>query len=158
MEGSPLCEGTPEERTCLIDPEIYVLDSVSVSLATGHPHCCCQASPAMHQYSPASHCDKSYYTGEKEPSYCAKPPTVANNPDLFPWPQTLLELIVLLTKHLPYNSMWVWIQLNNKETMPGFVGCQTLFNKKLFTGPLHITIWKDITGLILSFWYFQAQL
>lgn len=69
-------------REDVFDPEIYVLDSVSASPATGHPHHCCQAFPAMHRYSLASHCDKSYYTGEKYPSLCTKPPTAQNNPDL----------------------------------------------------------------------------
>lgn len=58
-------------REDVFDPKIYVLDSVSATPATRHPHRRCQAFPAMHPYSLASHCDKSYYTGEKvSPSLC----------------------------------------------------------------------------------------
>lgn len=97
-------------REDVFDPEIHVLDSVSALPATGHPHRCCQAFPAMHRYSLASHCDKSYYTGEKYPSHCAEPPTAQNNPDLFPQ-HTATHIgerwinIYMLTNNLSLNIM-----------------------------------------------------
>lgn len=78
-------------REDVFDPEIYVLDSVSAMSATRHPHCRCQAFPATHPYPPTTHCDKSYYTGEKY-THCVKPPTPLNNPDLFPQHTTAVSV------------------------------------------------------------------
>lgn len=77
-------------REDVFDPVVYVLDSVTATPHTRHPHRCCQAFPAMHPYSLTSHCDKSYYTGEKYPSHCAKPPTPQNN--LFPQHPTTVSV------------------------------------------------------------------
>ncbi len=99
MEGPAVCGGMPEERTCLILRYMSLIQSRHRQ-PPGTP------TAAMHRYSLASHCDKSYYAGEKYPSHCAKPPTAQNNPDLFPQQSATLSIELkncMLTNHLSYH-------------------------------------------------------